>query len=144
MAKKQLKSLYFPHDGNSRSDLKIIKLRQKYGATGYGWYWMINEILFEQKTGKLPLSQLHDILEWELRCYDEDTKEKLHNFIKDSIEVFKLYTVKDDYFFSTRMLDNIKIRIEMSNKRKNAANARWSKVKEENLKEKDIEKEFRG
>jgi len=141
MAKKQLKSLYFPHDGNSRSDLKIIKLRQKYGATGYGWYWMINEILFEQKSGKLPFSQLYDILEWELRVMQNDIEE-LHKFIDDCINIFKLYTIKDDFFYSTRMLDNIKIRIEMSNKRKSAANIRWNKVKETNLKENDTEKEF--
>lgn len=31
---------YFPHDSNARNDAKILKVRMKYGAEGYGVYFM--------------------------------------------------------------------------------------------------------
>ena len=39
---------YFPHDSNARNDTKMLLLRAKYGAEGYGNYWMIIETLREQ------------------------------------------------------------------------------------------------
>lgn len=38
---------YFSHDSNARNDDKLIKVRMKYGAEGYGVYFMILERLME-------------------------------------------------------------------------------------------------
>ena len=46
---------YFSHDSNARNDQRIIKLRRKHGAEGVGIFWMIVEILREQKEYRLGL-----------------------------------------------------------------------------------------
>lgn len=46
---------YFSHDSNARNDQRIIKLRRELGSEGYGIYWMIIEILREQKNYSLGL-----------------------------------------------------------------------------------------
>ena len=40
---------YFPHDSNARNSDKLIPVRMKYGAEGYGIYFMILERLREEK-----------------------------------------------------------------------------------------------
>ena len=32
---------YFSHDSNARNDEKVIRLRMKHGAAGYGVYFML-------------------------------------------------------------------------------------------------------
>lgn len=39
---------YFSHDGNARNDAKLLKVRMKHGAAGYGVYFMILERLREE------------------------------------------------------------------------------------------------
>ena len=34
---------YFSHDSNARNDERIIRLRMKYGAAGYGVFFMVLE-----------------------------------------------------------------------------------------------------
>ena len=47
MARKDINS-YFSHDSNARNDDKLIRLRMKHGAAGYGVYFMILERLREE------------------------------------------------------------------------------------------------
>lgn len=46
-------SHYFPHYYNSRNDDKILQLRLKFGAEGYGLYWMLLESMAENSEGGL-------------------------------------------------------------------------------------------
>ena len=49
MATRQIKSTnYFSHDSNARNDEKLVRLRMKQGAAGYGVYFMILERLREE------------------------------------------------------------------------------------------------
>ncbi|MGM9692594.1 MAG: DUF4373 domain-containing protein [Alloprevotella sp.] len=49
MATQQLKSTnYFPHDSNARNDERLLRLRMKHGAAGYGVYFMLLERLREE------------------------------------------------------------------------------------------------
>lgn len=49
MATRQIKSTnYFSHDSNARNDEKVVRLRMKHGAAGYGVYFMILERLREE------------------------------------------------------------------------------------------------
>ena len=49
MATRQLKTTnYFSHDSNARNDEKLVRLRMKQGAAGYGVYFMILERLREE------------------------------------------------------------------------------------------------
>jgi hypothetical protein len=46
-------SFYIKHDYNARNDQKILMLRLKFGAEGYGIFWMIVESMAEDSTGYL-------------------------------------------------------------------------------------------
>lgn len=49
MATQQLKlTNYFPHDSNARNDERLLRLRMKHGAAGYGVYFMLLERLREE------------------------------------------------------------------------------------------------
>lgn len=39
---------YFSHDSNARNSEKLLNVRMKYGAAGYGIYFMIIERLREE------------------------------------------------------------------------------------------------
>ena len=74
---------YFSHDYNARHDPKICALKSDYGLEGYGYFWVVIEMLAEQDNYKLPLNQvIVSALTVELMT-DED---KVNNFIKDCIE----------------------------------------------------------
>jgi len=51
--------LWFPHDHNARSDLKMIALRSKFGWEGYGRYWALIEILRSEDCYQLSMNELH-------------------------------------------------------------------------------------
>jgi len=40
---------YFSHDSNARNDEKILMLRSEYGWEGYGIFWALIEMMFENK-----------------------------------------------------------------------------------------------
>jgi hypothetical protein len=46
-----MKQHYFPHDYSARNDQKVLQLRYKLGAEGYGVYWMLLETMAEDTTG---------------------------------------------------------------------------------------------
>lgn len=40
-------TFYFPHDFHARNDLKLLKLKERAGLEGIGFYWCITELLHE-------------------------------------------------------------------------------------------------
>ena len=112
---------YFSHDANARHDPKIIKLINKYGMKGYGWYWVIVEMLREQQNYKL---NLHDDLE--SIAIETRTKSRVISvFIDDCIKIFKLFKKEHRYFYSQTLVKRMKIMEEKREKRRKAANIRW-------------------
>src|SRR4051812_24352550 len=49
------------HDCNARRDPKILRVRGKYGARGYGIFWMVVEILREQSGYSMAMDDI-DVL----------------------------------------------------------------------------------
>lgn len=47
-------ALWFSHDSNARNDPKIRALRHRYGAAGYGAWWIIVEMLRDAEDYRLP------------------------------------------------------------------------------------------
>lgn len=82
---------YFKHDSNSRHDPKIKSVFRKYGAAGYGFYWIIIETLREASGYKL--------------LYDEITLESLADDMRIPAEKAKEFI---DYLCS----DNLKLLIK--------------------------------
>ncbi|MDD3420563.1 MAG: DUF4373 domain-containing protein [Candidatus Gastranaerophilales bacterium] len=56
-------SYYFPHFQDARRDLKILRVRKDLGVEGYGIYFMLLEILREQRDFKFPLQDIDLLVE---------------------------------------------------------------------------------
>lgn len=127
MAKKD----YFSHDYHSRDHLRDV--RKDFGLEGYGLYWCIVEILHEQG-GSIKETDIAPIA-YDLRADEDMLKAILYNY--------GMFQVKKGCVYSERVIDNLKKREEISEKRKQAAETRWQgddgKEKTEMLLDKDDE-----
>ncbi len=90
------KSFYFSHDSNARNDEKILALRMRHRAEGYGVYFMILERLVES-TDYTSVKD-YNALAFDLRVSAE--------IIKSIIEEFGLFAFTDDgkRFYSESLL----------------------------------------
>lgn len=105
---------YFSHDSNARNDEKLIRLRIRHKAAGYGVYFMLLEILREKKDFLCPRD--YNAIAYELR---EDAA-----LVKSVIEDYGLFDFTDDgkFFYSASFLDRME---KVSAARREAANRRW-------------------
>lgn len=114
---------YFPHDSNSRNSDKLLPVRMKYGAEGYGIYFMILERLREEKNYKSVKD--YNMLAFDLRV---DTSK-----LKAIVEDFGLFVFTEDgeYFYSEGFNKRMEIKDEKSKKKseagKKGAAKRWQK-----------------
>ena len=124
-----MKDVYFSHDAGARRDPKVLKLRSKYGAEGYGWYFMIVEILREQDDYAYPWADEYDVagLAMELNT----TTDTLTIFIEDCVSKFALLKLEDGKLFSESLNDRMDKMCEISEKRKVAAQKRWEATSDE-------------
>lgn len=107
-------TFYFRHDYHARNDHKTAALISDHGATGYGIYWCIIEMLHEESEHKLPLE------EYFYRSTAKQTStsvEQVLNIVKDCLEVYKLFIAIDGFFHSPRVQRNILDREEIREKR---------------------------
>ena len=118
---------YFSHDSNARSSDKLIKVRMKMGAEGYGIFFMLIERLREEEGYKSTTD--YEILDFDLKVGHEKIKQVVENY-----DLFK-FTEDGKYFYS----DSFNDRMEMMDvraqqrisKAKKAAKARWNKQSED-------------
>lgn len=59
---KSKESFYFSHDCGACRDLKIIKLRRKFGWEGYGVFWAVIEALRETSNYEIALEDVDDLV----------------------------------------------------------------------------------
>lgn len=122
MTERHIQS-YFSHDSNARNDVKILNLRSKLGAEGYGIYFMILERLREAP-GYMSVKD-YNALAFDLRV--DSAK------IKSVVENFGLFAFTGDgecfYSESFRRRMNLKDKKKetISETRRQAAKARWEK-----------------
>lgn len=108
---------YFSHDYDSRQDPKIKRLINKHGAEGYGIFWGIVEMLYQQG-GYLLIDDCD--------CIANDMRtdcERINSILFD----FGLFKRKDKRFWSDSVLKRLKLREEKSLKAKKSAQTRWTK-----------------
>lgn len=116
---------YFSHDSNSRNSDKLLQVRMKYGAEGYGIFFMILERLREEK--EYMSVKDYNMVAFDLRV---DTSK-----IKAVVEDFGLFVFTDDgeYFYSESFNERMAMmdekKAEKSERGKKAAAARWEKEK---------------
>ncbi|GAB1372805.1 hypothetical protein MASR1M45_28680 [Candidatus Kapaibacterium sp.] len=85
---------YFSHDTNARNDEKILCLRADYGITGYGAFWILIEMMFENQDTQLSHKHVKGI------AYSLNMEvELLTNIINSCIE-YGLFVSDGDNFWS--------------------------------------------
>lgn len=115
----QKDAYYFSHDSNARNDEKILAVRMRFGAEGYGIYFMIIERLRE--SSNYMSVKDYNMIAFDLRVGAEK--------VKSIVEDFELFDFADDgrKFYSTSLINRMDKKETISQKRTEAANKRWSK-----------------
>lgn len=101
-------SFYFPHDYNSRNDVKCLFLRQQLGMEGYGIFWFLVESLAESG-GILPL-KIVPVLAMQMQVPDVK--------VNAVINSFELFIIHNESFFSIRLNEHLNLRKILSEKGK--------------------------
>lgn len=116
----------FAHDSNARNDQKILQLRMKHKAAGYGVYFMILERLMEETDNM-------SVVNYNMLAYDFRVDAAL---VKSVVEDFGLFVFTSDgkYFYSEKLSQQLDVKDELSKKRSKAGaeamKKRWSKKKQ--------------
>ena len=135
-------TFYFPHDYNAMQDEKIKMLIRKHGMEGYGIFWAIVEMLYNNANALRT--------DYEGIAFDVRTNcEKIESIVND----FDLFIVDGDTFGSMSIERRLNERKEKSRKAKESASCRWNNanalrmhsecnaIKENKVKEKKEKKE---
>ena len=77
---------WFSHDSNARNSKKLIRLRQKHGASGYGVYWMLIERLRDEEG--YTSDRDYEMISFDLRVDVE--------IIRSVVEDFGLFELSED------------------------------------------------
>ena len=81
---------YFPHFANARYDRKLRRVRKELGIEGYAIYFMVLEVLREQKEFAYPVQDI------DLLADDFGTSEAK---VEAVVTAYDLFVVRDDKFF---------------------------------------------
>ena len=133
MATRQIKSTnYFSHDSNARNDEKLVRLRMKQGAAGYGVYFMILERLREE--ADYMSAKDYNMIAFDLRV---DAA-----IVKSVVEDFGLFTFTDDgkCFYSESFTRRMLVMEEASSRRSVAGKKGGAPVGNSNARKKDLPK----
>jgi len=115
-----MKRHYFDHDFSARNDQKILRLRYKHGAGGYGVYWMVLEVMAEDTEGYIAPDSIGGL---SLTIgVDVDT---LSSIISDCVEIGLFKVCAHGNYYSTRMINHKKLMADFSEHGKRGAKARW-------------------
>jgi hypothetical protein len=105
---------YFSHDYDARNDEKMMDLMAEHGWEGYGLFWGIIELLYQND----GIMQPH----YKRIAFALHTNEEL---IKSIVENFKLFEYTENEFFSNSVLSRLKERDKKSESARKSANSRW-------------------
>lgn len=110
---------YFSHDSNARNSEKLIRLRVKHGAAGYGVYFMLLERLREEPS--YVSVRDYNMLAFDLRA---DTA-----LIKSVVENFGLFSFTEDgeCFYSESFCRRMREKDDKAAKARESVKKRWDK-----------------
>lgn len=108
-------AFYFSHDSNARHDPKILSMISVYGMAGYGWYWVIIEILREQEDYKFSIVKEHSYNAIAMQLYIDCNAAK--KFIDDCINEFELFVSDGQNFWSESLLERMQYFAEVKRRR---------------------------
>lgn len=128
---------YFSHDANARNSDKLLAVRIKHGAEGYGIYFMILERLREESD--YTSSTNYDVMAYDFRV----DSEKIRSIVED----FGLFEFNEDgsRFYSPEFNERMEMKDKNAEKISRAAtvaaNKRWSKKNSNSSKNKSNKKD---
>ena len=105
---------YFSHDSNARFDLKMLKLRARFGLEGYGFYFCLLEIMRDSSDYSIDINDL-DVLAFQLGIEIEKAK----NILQLCYEI-NLLILEDKKIVSKSFLKRMEAMNELRVKRKQA------------------------
>lgn len=105
---------YFSHDYDTRNDEKVMDLMTDMGWEGYGLFWGVVELLY-QNEGKM---RTH----YKRIAFAMQTDESR---IADVIEKYGLFKIEDNYFWSESVIKRLAARTHKSEKARESALSRW-------------------
>ena len=119
---------YFQHDYEPTSDPKMIALLSEFGATGYGVFWRIIEMLHSNSDHKLPKKKyMFSAIAQQMLT----SVEQILAIINFATDVCELFISDKDFIISERVNRNFDKRNEISDKRseagKRSASIRYNK-----------------
>ena len=121
---------YFPHDYYARQDVKIAKLIINEGYAGYGLFWSLVELLYQNE------GEINYDLELISRLLNHNDKNQLQNII----EKYDLFEIKNNVIGNNRIKETIKRLKDVSKIRQSIAQKRWNN-KQDNIKKVENESE---
>lgn len=108
---------YFPHDANAHRDPKCSALINDFGMEGYGLYWMLIEVMHEQKNGMIEkFPKLFDGLSRDFNC----TPEALRSIVEALLRDYCLLQEDEKHIWSERVVRNIETRKKKYESKKEA------------------------
>ena len=120
-------SSYFSHDSNARNDEKILAVRMRHGAEGYGIYFMLLERLRDE-------ADYMSVKDYNMLAFDfRVSAEK----VKSVVEDFGLFSFSEDgkKLYSDSFLNRMRIKDEtkksLSEAGKKGMEERWGKAKKQ-------------
>jgi len=122
-------TFYFQHDYNARNDDKILQLRDKFGAEGYGIFWMIIETMAENEKGGAKAGLIGG-----LSLGYGVAKERLVEVLEYCVEIELLYE-DAGYYYSKRLLTHKEFRKSLAENGALGAAKRWRGYSPPNAKE---------
>ena len=126
--KKATKTLssYFPHDSNARNDERLVNVRMKHGAAGYGVYFMLVERLREDQEYMSVVD--YNLIAFDLRIDASLAKSIIRDF---GLFAFTVDPERGECFYSESLRQRMARKDEITAKRK-AASALGVSVRQEN------------
>ncbi|MFA5306510.1 MAG: Lin1244/Lin1753 domain-containing protein [Candidatus Babeliales bacterium] len=118
---------FFFHDANARNDLKILAMRSVYKSEGYGWYFMLLEIMRESADYKIPLNKYtYHTLAMQMQCDGN----ALAQYIEDCCTNFRdgkgaLLSKDDNFIWSESFIKRMAVIDEKRERNRQSANKRW-------------------
>jgi hypothetical protein len=113
-------SFYFSHDYDPTGDPKIQTLIGEYGASGYGIYWRIIEMLHSDSNHKLPLKQFIFLA---IAKQMLTSAEQIQTIIHYCIDPCELFVTDKEFIWSNRVNQNFEKRAQLSEIRSLAGKA---------------------
>lgn len=113
------KTLWFRHDVGTMNDIRMQKIMRKYGLEGIGIYWCLIETMYTNN-GRIFHSEIADIA-----FMIHANEDKVAEMASDQ----DIFESDEDSFWSNRVNSELSIQQEVSEKAKEAINARWKNQK---------------